>query len=244
MKIRLVGTGSLTAAESSACSLIDDKILVDCGNGIVKTLLRQERDLLDIEALLVTHFHGDHVLDIPFLILIRSFSLPARRLKIYGPEDTKKKIALLVQLTFSDIAHKWEKTLELAKVDFIEFDHLEDEEVLPGYKVSAYSVIHGDEPNCYGYTVEHEGKVAGFSGDSALCEGIEQIVSKADVSILDMSFVRPFDSHMCVEDIEKLLKKYDKLIIPTHMNKFAREEGKKINNRNLLVLTDGGEIEL
>ena len=38
MKIKTVGTGNIYVADRSACTLIDDHILVDCGNGIVKTL--------------------------------------------------------------------------------------------------------------------------------------------------------------------------------------------------------------
>ena len=41
MKIKTVGTGNIYVADRSACTLIDDHILVDCGNGIVKTLLQQ-----------------------------------------------------------------------------------------------------------------------------------------------------------------------------------------------------------
>ena len=34
MKIKLYGTGALTAKSYSACALIDDTILFDCPNGL------------------------------------------------------------------------------------------------------------------------------------------------------------------------------------------------------------------
>lgn len=37
MKLQMIGTGAIGAKERSACSLIDEKILIDCGNGNIKT---------------------------------------------------------------------------------------------------------------------------------------------------------------------------------------------------------------
>lgn len=36
MKIKMIGTGSIGATAFSSCSLIDDNILIDLGNGNVK----------------------------------------------------------------------------------------------------------------------------------------------------------------------------------------------------------------
>ena len=41
MKLKLVGTGAIGAFERSASSLVDDIILVDCGNGITKTVVQE-----------------------------------------------------------------------------------------------------------------------------------------------------------------------------------------------------------
>ena len=38
MKIEMIGTGSIGGKESSACTLIDEEILVDMPNGIIKKL--------------------------------------------------------------------------------------------------------------------------------------------------------------------------------------------------------------
>ena len=59
----MIGTGAISVKQRSACSLVDDKILIDCGNGIVKTLLEQDVNINKIDTLLITHLHGDHFLD-------------------------------------------------------------------------------------------------------------------------------------------------------------------------------------
>ena len=42
MKIKLVGTGAMYTAYNSACTLIDNKIIVDMPNGTIKQLLKEE----------------------------------------------------------------------------------------------------------------------------------------------------------------------------------------------------------
>ena len=75
MKIKMIGTGSVSAIENNSSCLVDDKILIDCGNGIFKALLKQNISINDLDTLLITHIHGDHFLDLPFLILLLSVFL-------------------------------------------------------------------------------------------------------------------------------------------------------------------------
>lgn len=78
MKLQIVGTGSIPVKERNACALIDDKILIDCENGIIKILEQQGVNINNIEAVFITHLHGDHFLDLPFLILQRTFNNPKK----------------------------------------------------------------------------------------------------------------------------------------------------------------------
>ena len=89
MKIKTVGTGGVPAKQRSSCTLIDNKILIDCGNGIVKTLLEQNVDINKIDVLLITHLHGDHFLDLPSLIIQRKIIQATNELNIYCPNHFK-----------------------------------------------------------------------------------------------------------------------------------------------------------
>ncbi len=108
MKLKMIGTGALSVKDRSSCSLIDDRILIDCGNGILKTLLEQNVDISKIDILLITHLHGDHFLDIPFLIMQRDFISAEKELNIYGPEGTENTIAKLISLAYANI-EDWTK---------------------------------------------------------------------------------------------------------------------------------------
>lgn len=243
MKLKIVGTGSLPVADRSSCSLIDDKILIDCGNGILKTLLEQNVDIAKIDTLLITHLHGDHYLDIPFLIMQRNFISAENELTIYGPVGTENTVAQLVSLAYPDIKD-WTIKRDKAKVKFIEFKELQNEEVSSNYFANSYEVIHGDFKPVYGYTIKHNDKTIGFSGDSAYCDNIDKIIIHSDLAVLDMTFVESNSKHMGLDDIKLLTEKYGKKIVTTHMSKGAKEEARKNNIENLIVPNDGDEFEV
>lgn len=69
MKINMIGSGSIGSVRMSACTLMDDHILIEVPNGIIKYLKNQEHDIMQIDTILITHFHGDHFFDLPFYLL-------------------------------------------------------------------------------------------------------------------------------------------------------------------------------
>lgn len=243
MKIKMIGTGAISVKERSACTLIDDRILIDCGNGIIKTLLEQNVDINKIDTLLITHLHGDHFLDIPFLIMQRNFNSASNELNIYCPRGTEDTIAKLIEIAYSDISD-WTILRDKTKIKFIEFESLDSQEITKGYFVNSYKVIHGDFAPAYGYVIKNNDKSVGFSGDSSYCESIDEILKNSDISVLDMSFIDSSDKHMGVHDIEMLAKKYNKRIIPTHMSNPARKYIEEKNFENLIVPKDGQIIEI
>ena len=240
MKIHLVGTGSIGAEERSASTLIDDKILIDCGNGIIKTLKQQGKKVDDIKVILITHLHGDHFFDLPFLILDRFFQGVTEELKIYCPMGTEERIKQLMKLAFEN--DNYEERKAQTKMNFIEFEELQNKEVFDGYFVTSKPVKHGKIKPAYGFIVKHDGKAVGFSGDSSYCDAINEIVENSDISVLDMSGREGNPSHMGIDDIEKICNKYRKKIIATHMQTKTREIAQEKNINGLIIPRDGDEI--
>ena len=62
MKINIVGSGSIGSLDMNASCIIDDYILVDVPNGIIKYLKYLNYDILKIDTILITHLHGYHFL--------------------------------------------------------------------------------------------------------------------------------------------------------------------------------------
>ena len=243
MKIKMIGTGAIPSKERSSCILVDNKILVDCGNGIVKTLLEQNVDINKIEILLITHLHGDHFLDIPFLIMQRSVNSLENELNIYCPEGTEEIIAKLIGIAYADVSD-WKILRDKTKVKFIEFKNLDNKEVINGYFVDSYEMMHGHFKPAFGYVIKNRNKFLGISGDSAYCENVNKIVKQSDVSVLDMSRIDGTTKHMGVHDIEMLSKKYNKTIISTHMSDMSREYARNNNIENVIIPHDGEEFKV
>lgn len=240
MKLRMIGTGSIAGQSRSASILIDENILIDCGNGIVKTI--PEQYIPKIDVLLITHLHGDHFLDTLFLILCRHFESMKNTLSIYCPRGTEKVVRELFALTYPGM--DFEKILSNANVRFVEFDELKDEEVLSSYFVTSYNVEHGTM-EAYGFTVSHKNTTVGFSGDSAYCKGINQILEKSDAAVLDANFMLGNEKHMGLDTIQQIAEKYPKVtIIPTHMRDDVRQAMQALQIDNLIVPHDGQEITI
>ena len=68
MRITVLGKAPSWQDAGGACSgyLVEDrdtKLLVDCGNGVFAKL-RQRLDYVELDAVLISHLHADHILDL------------------------------------------------------------------------------------------------------------------------------------------------------------------------------------
>lgn len=99
MTVKIIGSGSIWTKFNSACYLINNNIMIDFPNGACKYLYNLGINPSNIENVLLTHFHGDHYFDLPFLILNKSKN-NSTTLNIYCSKDGKKKITKLGILAF------------------------------------------------------------------------------------------------------------------------------------------------
>jgi ribonuclease Z len=94
MQITFLGTSSMvpTKERNHSAVLISYKnegILVDCGEGTQRQLKIAGIKLTKITKILISHWHGDHVLGLPGLIQSMAASGYEGILRIYGPKKTK-----------------------------------------------------------------------------------------------------------------------------------------------------------
>ncbi len=88
--VTFIGTAASvpTASRGTSATLVvrgGSRVLVDCGEGTQRQFLRSGLGLLDLDAILLTHLHGDHYLGLPGLL--KTYALRARTepLTIVGP---------------------------------------------------------------------------------------------------------------------------------------------------------------
>lgn len=237
MKVELIGTGCIGSISNSACSLINQKILVDIPNGTTKILKNMNKSIHTIQTIIITHFHGDHYFDLPFIILEKSFH-PDKNimpLNIIGPKNIEQKTIELIETAFPGV---WEKIKGILNINFIEINpgeirYIEDA------TIEAVEVAHG-LPNAQGYIITIDNQRCAFTGDTGACEGVEYLLSKSKIVIADCSTVSGIPVHMGINDIENYLSKYpDNIIIATHMRDKTKEEAQKLELDNFIVPSDG-----
>lgn len=237
MKIKLVGTGAMYTAYNSACTLIDNKIIVDMPNGTIKQLLKENINVGLIDIILITHMHGDHTADIPFFLkYIFNYLKTMKNIKIVGPLGIKNKIIKL----FNAYNFEDEKEIEqFFNIEFIEI--LENEIEIDNYFIKSYLVLHGEEKPALGYVIDNK---LGLTGDSGLCNNIEEIFKKSQMIISDSSLDIGDSCHLGINDLDYLTKKYNKKVLCTHLRDETRNIITKGNFENIIVKEDFYEIEI
>ncbi|NCN87047.1 ribonuclease Z [archaeon] len=69
----------------------EENILIDCGEGTQRQFRKAKLNPCKITRILITHWHGDHVLGIPGLLSTLSLSGYSKTLNVYGPRGTEEK---------------------------------------------------------------------------------------------------------------------------------------------------------
>jgi len=148
IKLHFLGTSGAfpTAKRNHPAFLLSYKgenILVDCGEGTQRQFRKARLNPCKITRVLITHWHGDHVLGLPGLFQTLSLSLSEyeKTLCIYGPRGIKQHVADVLRA----FPHLNEVILEVKEVSgkFFESEdfYLEAEGMEHGTPCNAYNFI-------------------------------------------------------------------------------------------------------
>jgi ribonuclease BN (tRNA processing enzyme) len=93
VRITFLGTGSaMPTGDRFQTGLLvesgDRALLVDCGSGVLHGLARTEAGYGEVDAVLLTHHHLDHVSDLPVLLKARWLA-GVESLTVAGPDGTR-----------------------------------------------------------------------------------------------------------------------------------------------------------
>lgn len=198
MKLTIVGcSGSFPGPASPAsCYLVtandgerDWRILLDLGNGSLGTLQRY-MDIKDIDAVLITHLHPDHFMDLCGLHVAVHWDPNGwnrDRVKVYGPEATADRIAVAYGLDPEPGMHE--------DFEFLSWTAGVPVRIGP-FTVTPYPVSHPAE-EAYALRVEaampaKDGteviRTLAYSGDTDSCPGLEEAARDTDVFLCEAAF--------------------------------------------------------
>lgn len=107
MKITFLGTSGMVPTKDRNHSAIllnynSENILIDCGEGTQRQLKIAGISPNKLTKILITHWHGDHVLGLPGLIQTLSANDYTKTLEIYGPTGSKRFFAKMLEAFLLD----------------------------------------------------------------------------------------------------------------------------------------------
>lgn len=184
LELLFLGSGNAFASGRYWSSfLLNGRYLFEASPVALPHLKQSDVAPEDIEAVFISHFHGDHFFGLPFLLL--EYAEMANRTKdltIIGPPGVEDRVSAVTEAGFPNVPHK-EKTYHEMYVDL--GDGLEGE--VAGLRFIARSVDHVPELECFGFRVEVGGRTVAYSGDSVMCDALLELADGADVFIVECS---------------------------------------------------------
>lgn len=165
--------------------------IFDVGDGIVQKAENMGLPLNRLDGIFITHWHSDHMMDLPSLIS-RSWLLGrSNELHLYGPDGTDTLNQAINQFLHIEnshrVAHHGAETMDITKARAIphEFNNVQAaKEVIyqqDGIKITAFDVNHEPIEPAVGYALEYKGKKVVISGDTKKNDMVLEMAENADV---------------------------------------------------------------
>ncbi len=198
MKMWFLGTGAGRPAKHRNVSAIALQLpeprgwwLFDAGEATQHALLHLPLKLSRLEAIFITHLHGDHLFGLPGLLGSRSFDGGVSPLKIYGPKGLKSYVENTFAISGTHV--EYEMTI-IELEDGAELDAFYRDDLL---QVDARPLQH--RVPCFGYRVTESDKPGRLMAEKLKERGLAsgpvfgKIKRGESVELPDGTFVKPED---------------------------------------------------
>ena len=156
-----------------------------------------------IDAVFLTHFHGDHTLGLPPFVLHRVFVDP-RPVTFVGPAGLEARLEALWEVSWGE---DWQ--LAMKHRFNVAYQVAEPSGTAAGYKYESVKLDHGTSGSS-GYRIQVDGKVLAYSGDTEATAPLDELVDGADVAIVEATGPGDVFSHMSWEAASELKARHPK----------------------------------
>ena len=216
MKLYALGTGSGMASKDLNCSCYlvereDKSFILDCGEGCTQTLMRMDYDICEIEAIIICHFHPDHLCGVFMLLQTMYLRKRTKPLKLYLPEREDEFLGFMQYMYLFDekfaYALKIRSILDLPK-DYPYFSLVENDHLI-GYTAVIESGNLPNQQRAYSVRIAGEKGDFAYSSDIGSIKSIEGLIDGVHTFVCD-------GLHPPYEELERLLGLSIKRVILTH----------------------------
>jgi ribonuclease BN (tRNA processing enzyme) len=216
MQLTVLGSAASFPGAGQACSgyLVESEgttVMIDCGNGTV-AMASEVTDVTSLDAVLVSHTHADHFLDLYALQAALRFAPegPVGSLPIHLPEGLWERMKDLLPATGrAHLAEAFEPHV-----------HVEGQPLVFGeMTITAHAVDH-DGPS-FGFVVECEGSRLAYTGDTRDGEAVRALAKGCDVLVAECTLPTEYAgvaAHLSPAEAGRLAKESGAgLLVLTHL---------------------------
>jgi len=217
--VTFLGSGDAFASGGRfhTCFLVEapgTKFLIDCGASAPVAMKRHGVDSDAIDAVIVSHLHGDHFGGIPFVVLDAQYVTGRRApLVVAGPAGVAERVTAATDVLYPGVNEELRFAIEFIDLGASVPTRVGDAVVIP--EVAA----HGGGPVALSLRVECAGKVIAYSGDTGWTNGLARVAAGADLFICESSlYDGELEGHLSYETLARRRSEFDcKQMILTHM---------------------------
>jgi ribonuclease BN (tRNA processing enzyme) len=187
--VRFVGSGDSfgSGGRFQTCIVVDgprSRFAIDFGASSLIALAQQHIDHNSLDAIVLTHLHGDHCGGVPFLLIDAMLAAKrSRPLIIAGPRDLRRRMDQVREALFPG-SHVMTPTFAL---EWIEMEPGARHTVLD-LVVTPQPARHTAETNPTALRVEVGGKVIAYTGDTEWTDDVARVARGADLFIAECYF--------------------------------------------------------
>ena len=157
-------------------------MLLDIGFGAIRRMLEAGIDYREIDYVICSHRHPDHVADLgPLLMALRHTPGFQRQkpLTIIGPPGFRYHMKCL-----SELCGDW---IIAAKGYDLHIEEMQNQtKAFDDWQVTGLSMAHSEFTN--GYRFQFQQKVFAYSADTGVCDELVSLLRQADLALLECSF--------------------------------------------------------
>jgi ribonuclease BN (tRNA processing enzyme) len=220
VNVRFLGSGDAfgSGGRFQTCIHVETghgQVLVDCGASSLIAMRRFGVDPNDVDAVLLTHLHGDHFAGVPFLVLDGQFRRRSRPLTVVGPRGVEDRVREAIEILFPDASRVERKFA----VSFVEWRDRAPQ-ALGAFTATPFEVVHASGAPPYALRIACDGKTLAYSGDTEWTDALVDAARGADLFVAEAYFYeKKIKYHL---DLATLLAHRDQLacrrVVVTHMN--------------------------
>ncbi|MBV9394468.1 MAG: MBL fold metallo-hydrolase [Methylobacteriaceae bacterium] len=247
MRVTFVGTGDAfnSGGRAHTCFRLDSggrTLVVDFGASALSAWRKLGLDLCDVDAIALSHLHGDHFGALPFILLDYQFVSRCKdSLVIAGPPGTQARLHAAMETFFpKSTSNKWRFKWSVSEIA------LGEPTAVAGFQIVTTEMLHPSGAPSTALRISKNGKLFAYSGDTAWNDGLFDVAEGADLFVVECSSGNsPLPYHLDWPTLKANLPGLKaKRVAVTHMGDSALARAAEMKAAGVHVTFDGEILDI